>query len=302
MLFSEVYGSYFNVLAAALREAARGALTAKRLAEIADEKAFGESAARITQALGSGEWPLLDENFRATVKHSPTMPLTTLQKRWLKSLLADPRIKLFDPPPLNLDDVEPLYPPDVFVYFDRYTDGDPYGDENYVRNFRAVLAALRERRKLRVRFLGGKGRAHTWTCIPHKLEYSPKDDKFRLVVASSPNASLINVARITSCEILEPYDPAERREPVREIETLSLELIDERNALERVMLHFSHLEKETRRLDEKRYAVTLRYDRDDETEMLIRVLSFGPMLRVLSPESFVEKIRERLTRQKNLGA
>ncbi|MDR1731553.1 MAG: WYL domain-containing protein [Synergistaceae bacterium] len=301
MLFSEIYGSYFSVLAAVLEEAVSGTLTPERRDAIAGEKAFAESALRIVSALETGEWPLLDERLRTPVKHIPTMPLTTLQKRWMKALLSDPRIRLFEPPTTGLEDVEPLYDPDVFVYFDRYEDGDPYGDERYIRHFRTILTALREGRKLKIRFLGGKGRKHIWTCVPHRLEYSSKDDKFRLVITSFPNASYINVARITSCALLEPYTPEEHGEPVRETKTLTLELIDERNALERAMLHFSHLEKETRRLDEKRYAITLRYDRDDEIEMLIRVLSFGPMLRVTSPESFIEKIRERLKKQRSLN-
>ena len=44
----------------------------------------------------------------------------------------------------------------------------------------------------------------------------------------------------------------------------------------------------------------IRYDGEDETEVLIRVLSFGPRLRVVAPEAFVDKIRERLERQKRL--
>ena len=64
------------------------------------------------------------------------------------------------------------------------------------------------------------------------------------------------------------------------------------------MLHFSHLEKETVRLDENHYRITLSYEADDETEILIRVLSFGPMLRVTSPERFIGLIRERLRKQK----
>lgn len=28
----------------------------------------------------------------------------------------------------GLEDVEPLYPPDAFIYYDRYRDGDPYAD------------------------------------------------------------------------------------------------------------------------------------------------------------------------------
>ena len=79
-----------------------------------------------------------------------------------------------------------------------------------------------------------------------------------------------------------------------------MELVDERNALERAMLHFSHLEKETERLENDLYRVTLRYQRDDEMELLIRVLSFGPKLRVISPPGFIEQIKERLNRQKKL--
>ena len=79
-----------------------------------------------------------------------------------------------------------------------------------------------------------------------------------------------------------------------------MELVDERNALERVMLHFSHLEKETVRLDGDRYLITLQYNQEDEAEILIRVLSFGPMLKVLEPSSFVDQIRNRLERQKRI--
>ena len=77
-----------------------------------------------------------------------------------------------------------------------------------------------------------------------------------------------------------------------------MELIDERNALERGMLHFSHLEKETVKLDENKYRITLVYNQDDETEILIRVLSFGPVLKVLEPEYFIRQIRKRLEMQK----
>jgi predicted DNA-binding transcriptional regulator YafY len=81
-----------------------------------------------------------------------------------------------------------------------------------------------------------------------------------------------------------------------------MELTEQRNAVERAMLHFSHLEKETVRLDGEKYQITLGYDREDETELLIRVLSFGPMLKVISPDSFIEKLKERLQKQIKLRA
>ena len=51
-----------------------------------------------------------------------------------------------------------------------------------------------------------------------------------------------------------------------------------------------------------RYRLTLRYDREDETELLIRVLSFGPVLKVVSPDSFIDKVKERLRKQFALRA
>ncbi|MDR3164403.1 MAG: hypothetical protein LBU13_02395 [Synergistaceae bacterium] len=298
MLFSEVYGSYFNVLAVILKESVAGTLTRSRLIEIASEKAFAESAIRIQEALETGEWPLLDGHLRTPIKNVPTMPLTTLQKRWLKALTLDPRIRLFDPPMAGLEGVEPLYSPETFEYFDRYTDGDPFGDVGYIERFRTILTAFREKKKLKIGFKAHTGKTHSWVCTPRKLEYSPKDDKFRLIVGTAPNPSAINLARVTWCELGNPFPEEGRREAEQIKEFLVLELVDERNALERVMLHFSHLEKETVRLNENHYRITLFYEPDDETEMLIRVLSFGPMLRVTAPERFIALIRERLRKQK----
>lgn len=79
------------------------------------EKAFAESVLSIPVALQSGAWPLLDSDFHTILREKPTMPLTTLQKRWLKAILSDPRIALFDPDTSGLEDVEPLYSQDTFV-------------------------------------------------------------------------------------------------------------------------------------------------------------------------------------------
>ena len=47
MLFSEIYGSYFNVVAAILAEASEGNLTERKMTELVREKAFAESALTI---------------------------------------------------------------------------------------------------------------------------------------------------------------------------------------------------------------------------------------------------------------
>lgn len=298
MLFSEVYGSYFRVLEEILTRAVQGTLSEQALTALVQEKAFAESGLSIPAKLKSEEWPLLDENFGTPLRHAPTQPLTTLQKRWLKALLLDPRVALFAPCADGLEDVEPLFTPDTFVYFDRYTDGDPYEDPDYIACFRLILQAIREHRKLRVRFRGHTGIRHSIVCVPLRLEYSPKDDKFRLLTAGDARRHVINLARVRSCELLEAYSPEEAKAEKPRTREVTFLLHDARNALERVLLHFSHFEKETVRLEENLYQVKLRYDKEDETELLIRILSFGPMLEVTAPEQFINLIRERLARQR----
>lgn len=297
MLFSEVYGSYFQVVSSILQEAAAGGLTARKMTALVQDKAFSESTLAIPAALKSGAWPLLDKELHSVLQHEPSMPLTTLQKRWLKALLLDPRIALFAPDPAGLEDVAPLYHPDTFVYFDRYTDGDPYQDEIYIACFRSALQAIHEKRQLRVRFRGHTGIRHSVVCIPCHLEYSEKDDKFRLLAIQKQRFLTINLARMRSCELLEPYDPAAAQLPALHPKELVLLLHDERNGLERVLLHFSHFEKETQKMDEGLYQIRLRYDPEDETELLIRVLSFGPVLEVTAPDEFILLVKERIARQ-----
>ena len=297
MLFSEIYGSYFNVVAAVLTEASEGTLTGRRLTEIVQEKAFAESVLTIPPALKNQEWPLLEKDLTPVLRHKPDMPLTTLQKRWMKALLLDPRIALFAPDAAGLEDVEPLYSPGTFVRFDQYADEDPYEDPVYVRCFRTALRAVREKRMLRLRYYN-RTRGRRWmVCIPYRLEYSDKDGKFRLLVVDRRKRCIVNIARIYACEMLEAYDPDSLCLLRKHSRELVLLLRDERNALERVLLHFSHFEKETRKLEEGLYQIKLRYDPNDETELLIRVLSFGPMLEVKSPDTFVALMKERIDRQ-----
>lgn len=297
MIFSEIYGSYFKAVSAILAKSVEGTLTERELTRTVLANAFGESLITIPAKLTDGSWPLLTEDFGTPLRHAPHAPLTTLEKQWLKALLLDPRVRLFDPSEEGLEDVEPLFTPDQFVYFDRYADGDPYDDPRYIEHFRLIIRAMHEKRKLRVRFHGHRGTRQSYICIPYKLEYSSKDDKFRLITGFRNKPLTVNLSRIDSVHILEPWDESEYLQPREREKTLVMELYDSRNSLERAMLHFSDLEKETERIDEKHYRITLNYKQGDETEILIRILSFGPVLKVIEPETMVKQIRERLERQ-----
>ena len=300
--FNEIYGTYFNVVSSILRQAQEKQLTKDSLELLVREQAFADSCLTIPKALQDGSWPLLQQDMTTPLRHAPAMPLTTLQRRWLKSLLTDKRIQLFDVDCIGLEDVEPLFCEEQFVYFDRYSDGDDYADPQYKQHFHLLLQAITEKRRVEISFISGKNESVRKEYLPLQLEYSAKDDKFRLKAVCGSSQQYVNVARIKDCCLLETANAEICEQKAPERCKLTALLTDERNALERAMLHFSHLEKTTERLDEKHYKLHLTYNKSDAIEMVIRVLSFGPLLQVQEPASFIELLHKRLQKQLALRA
>ena len=299
MLFSEIYSSYFNAVAKILGLATESKLTGKALTEAIQEQAFEESVLVIPKALKSERWPLLTRTFETPLLEKPTMPLTNLQKQWLKALLKDPRIGLFSPSTEGLEDVEPLYDLESVVYFDRYGDGDPFQDRNYIRNFQTILQALREDGSVRIRYRAAGGNERRYDCRPIHLEYSGRDDKFRLIAEGWKRTLTLNLGRMITVERRETQETELGEFPEDGEREMTLELTDERDAMRRAIISFSDLEKETIRLAEKHYRIHLWYRQEDETDLLIRILSFGPVLRVTEPSELVDQVIARLRRQRD---
>lgn len=299
MLFHEIFGLYYKAVAKIIEAALDGKLTDAQMRRIASETAFSESAVSIEAALKSRQWPLVRPDGSTPIQSAPKRPLTVLERRWLKAIALDPRVRLFGELEWE-DDVEPLFRPGDIAVYDRYADGDPYDLPEYIGHFGKILTALREKRSLEIEYFTSRGEMRVFYCNPYRLEYSEKDDKFRLVTHGRGGGNRLNLARMKSVH-LRNVNQAELIPPVRRRCEYVIELVDERNALERAMLHFADLEKQTERIEGKRYRMTIWYDVEDETELVIRVLSFGPMLRAVAPERFVNQIRNRLERQMAFG-
>lgn len=302
MIFSELYSAYYKTVAGILAAAVKHPLQKGELRALIEQKAFGESVLTIGPAIEGRRWQLIRADGSTPIRHVPTMPLTTLEKQWLNAIAADPRMRLFSDEKTEFPEVGPLFRPEDIAVFDRYADGDPYTDEAYIRRFRLILDAIGNRYPLRIDVAGQKGGTSRMTLMPEYLEYSEKDDKFRLIGAGHRQSRTVNLARIVRCEpspVPVGAAPAERCSP--KLRTVELEVADRRNAPERVLMHFAHFEKRTERVADDRYRVTVSYDGDDETELVIRLLSFGPMVKVTAPPRFVGLMRERLQSQKSCG-
>ncbi len=301
MLFSELYSAYYNTVAEILKYAVRKELTDSKINEIVFEKAFGESSLTIPTALKTEKWQLITSDCKTPLKNEPYMPLTNLEKRWLKAISLDARVKLFDVDFTGIENVEPLFTSDMIYYYDQYADGDDFTDEGYIIRFKIILNAIKNKQPLKLKLKDRHGKPTVANVMPEYLEYSEKDDKFRLITSGCRHRKIVKLSSIIGCK---PYFGEGINDSVKlEIRkaNLTFTLFDGRNTLERAMLHFAHFEKTVEKVDDNYYVVNLTYDPNDETELLIRILSFGPFIKVTEPESFVNIIKERLKKQKDAG-
>ena len=154
---------------------------------------------------------------------------------------------------------------------------------------------MREGHTLHLSYETSRGNRFRLSVAPRYLEYSEKDDRFRLIADGRKRRWTVNLCRIADCA--PAYTDVEMPLWPPKMESVTFEVENRRNAMHRVLMHFSHLEKETKRLDERHYRVTLKYDRQDETEMLIRILAFGPAIRVTEPQRFIDLLKERVAKQ-----
>lgn len=326
-IFSEIYGAYFRAVERLL------SLEKFDKSEIRDAiecEAFRDSALFIEPKLlpkkdGSSDWGLLlrndDGSFSPVTKNSPPKIVTELQKRWLKAKLSDPRFALFfgddtlERLTKRLENVKPLYDPNCFRCFDVYADGDDYSDENYRKNFRTVLAAVKKREILKIDFVSGKNEPMFGQYLPIKIEYSQKNDKFRVFCyrmrcGHFSGVTVLNIGRMTSVRatgICFPVPHADLDETDKLFgerrckEPVLVEVSSERNGIERFMMEFASFEKQTELdMNAGKCMVRIWYDSQDETELLIRLLGFGPVLRIIGPEDFRKQAAERVERQYRL--
>lgn len=299
MIFNEIYGCYYNAVAKILENAIKEPISKEKMREIVEKHAFSESFFEISSKINSQEYQLLSKNGTTPIKNKISMPLTTIQKRWLKAIFLDKRIRLFTDDDI-LPDVEELFNPNDYYIYDKYNDGDNYDDENYIKIFRTILSATKNKQHIKITMTSNKGRSICTVAFPEYIEYSPKDDKFRLYTSGSRQIHIVNISTIKKCEIYN--GPIYQKKPQKNTYTryVEIELYDIRNTLERFMLHFAHYKKVATKEEDNKYRIIIYYESIDESELIIRILSFGQFVKVVSPEGFLNQIRYRINKQKLL--
>ena len=280
---------------------------------------------RIDTGAAKGKTNAPDHINRSTIR-GVDIPLSTLEKRWLNAICHDPRIQLFTDTLPRFDSVEALFKYEDYILFDQFSDGDPFLDEHYKAIFKKVLTFVHGKTRMIIECMARNNntaqkpsydteKTITHILDPECIEYSERDDKFRLI-GNSPQYgyTIVNLSSIITCEEYIGEEPISHNQKIPLTENYKKEVILEvinnnisnnvsinQKKLFGMLTHFSHYEKEAYSVGgDRKFRVKILYSETDETDIIIRILSFGHHIKVLEPESIKELIVERINKQMQL--
>lgn len=317
--FSDIYNCYYQVMKKILTE--KAPLFEKDIRAIIEKEGFKESPFFIMPKIISGEWDFFTHKgniFISKLKSSFAQPLSHLQKCYISALLLDEKIQLFFSKEelIKLKNMfaeyKPLWKPEDFYYYDRFTDKDDFTNTYYISIFQTILSAIKNRQCIKINYKG-KNSTGLHTLFPCRLEYSLKNDRIRMVAVPVSCFNLLLNTRIETYNLCNIYNitllgrytgemPDINKIIIKSYykEPVHLLIKDRRNALERTMLQFANYEKNTIQIDEETYECFIYYNKNVETELLIEVLSFGPLIKVLGNQEFLGQLKKRLKKQRQL--
>ncbi len=313
-LFSDIYNCYYQVMKNILNRP--GALSEKDMRSIAEQEGFEESPLFIMPKIISGEWDFFihkDDVYISKLQDGFMQPLSHLQKCYISALLLDEKICLFfnEEELLRLKEIfsgfSPLWLPDDFYYYDCFSDKDDFSSPAYIHIFQTILSSIKSRQCISFVYKG-KNSTNRHDVLPCRLEYSIKNGRFRLIAVSvSSNIRIETYNLCNICEISPLFQYTGQMPDINKAiiksyykEPVRLIIKNRRNALERTMLQFANYEKNTVKIDDDTYECCIYYSKNVETELLIEVLSFGPLIQVTGNSEFLKQLKMRLQKQAQL--
>ena len=311
-LFNPLYSTYYfairNILKTYIRSK-KQPLSNETIAKLIEASAYIEAPGELYDLIFNKSETTTIFNYSqngvsSPINHIPDFPLTTIELRFIAAILQDKRVIMFVPHKIieelhqALKDVKPLWKTEDIKYFDQNKDGDDFDNKDYVVLFQTILNAINHKKNIHLIY-GRKNNSDIFT--PTHLDYSQKDNTFRLFVKELKYP--INLENIKSIEITD--QKPKKTEDSTVSETLKVEIFDDTSRkyhFNRAIRIFSNLKKTCKRTEkENTYELTVDYDKSDESEIVIKILMFGPNMKVLEPKDVSNEVNQRIQKQKELG-
>lgn len=246
------------------------------------------------------------------------IPLTQIEKQWLINILDNPIAKCFlDEKELNhirkrIDDPGLFDINHVVLYDQRRGMGEYYDDKIFQEKFRKILEMVYHDEEALIAYrpqrMKNDDHPTVYKYIPLSIEYSKRDNKFRLITWNNGKAKKLNFERIV--DIRETIGNVDEERKIRINNMYMTQRINkqchltvifgETNGIPyRILNEFSCYKKECVRTNDGFYKMILYYDSDDTKEIAIRLLGYGSLIRIIQDSDNGTVLTELTKRIKN---
>ena len=246
------------------------------------------------------------------------IPLTKIEKQWLINILDNPIAKCFlDENELNhirerIDDPGLFDINQVVLYDQRRGMDEYYNDKKFQEKFRKILEIVYHDEETSIAYrpqrMKNDDTPTVYKYIPLSVEYSKRDNKFRLITWNNGKAKKLNFERIV--DIREIIGSVDEERKIRINNMYMAQKADKQHHLiiifgetngipYRILNEFSCYKKECVRTHDGLYKMILYYDSDDTKEIAIRLLGYGSLVRVIQDSENGTVLTELTKRIKN---
>ena len=264
------------------------------------------------------------------------LPITKVECRWLLMVLNSPLSKIF----IEGKQIDALkkamqsapfhttpFPIEKINYFDQYNKKECerrlnpenemvsqlYHSQEELQFLKMIYQAMIDETEIEITYKTWKKIEKVTICAPAWLEYSRRDDIFRVwcVDGEKERIQKVNVNRILVIKNLadRKYSLKVEQERIQNIQDKSMQKLEvefyeeAKNIPDRILTEFSVWRKRcVYDIKTRKYKMELYYSILDEKEILIRLMSYGPHVKITaSDDNFVySEIKRRIEQQKKL--
>jgi len=235
--------------------------------------------------------------------------LTTIEISFLKALINDDRCKIIMGDSYNLlkseldkpeyYEIYPYFDNKNYAVFDQYLNGDQYlfEDQKYKDNLKFLIDAVKKQKSVYFEYIEDN-EAKTKVSVPEKIEYSQKENRFK-VVLNSKNRPL-DIQNIQRCKYNdEKLSPPKKKEILTCV--VAIDIPESKKYIrDRLFREFSTFERDCEKIDESGHILKFKFEAGDYKEIAYRLLQFGPYVYCSEPKIVFERIKEKVDQQYEL--
>lgn len=327
-LFNEVKNRYFHLVFQILSLAKNG-LTEEEIIKIVDKEEYEEKL--IGKDFKTFDGLLLneykkDENFNLLVRNEKkfypiinnkdkVLPVrfTLIEKIWLKNFINDNTVKrllgeeIIKKLEEELKDVENIEIDSILDVTNAANRKEKVFNYEFEKNFWIIVEGIIKEKPICYCNVDREGKVYkNKLAIPLRIEYSIKSGNFLLSIydLKENRPILVNINTMSSVSIEEDIPINITRKEIRSKikkeryskEPIVIELEDKRGAMERFFMSFSQYERTARNLEDKKYEIKVNYYNFEEEEIIDKIVSLGPFVKVISPIDVKNKVIKKVVR------